>query len=122
VAARSKKARGKTARKVTVPKGYERISGFGESWPGQDPEIGATLEGTITEFGDFETGKGKDKRTVQTAKIETKDGKIYTVYESARLRALFEYEEGTQVFLVYNGLGDAKRGQSAPKLFDVFVK
>jgi hypothetical protein len=125
-ARKSKAPRSKAAAKITVPRGYERIAGFGESWPGKEPKPGMTLEGTITEFGEFESSqkvRGKvEKRTVQTAKIEAKDGKLYTLYESAQLRGLFEYEAGCEVFIVFNGYGEAKRGQSAPKLFDVYIR
>lgn len=105
-----------------LPKGFEPIAGGGQSWPGKDGKPGDVLHGEIIEFDEFTQGKGKDKRTTQTAKIRTKDGAVFTIYESAGLRAIFEYEEGSEVFIRFLGFGDAKRGQNAPRLYEVGIK
>jgi hypothetical protein len=117
--ARKTKKKGKVTR---LPKGFEPISGFGQAWPGEDAKVGDMLTGTITDFDEFETGTGKNKRTVQTMKVETSDGLVYTLYESSGLRALFEYEAGTEVAVIYDGMGRAKRGQNAPRLYRLAVK
>lgn len=62
-------------------------------------------------------GKQEDRRCVD---ITQENGIPLTVWESAGLRVAFdEIEEGMEVYLEYLGLGDAKPGQNAPKLFTV---
>jgi hypothetical protein len=80
------------------------------------------VAGTVVEFDEFDTGKGKNARTVQTAKLETKDGTVYTLYESSGLRPIFEYEEGTEFAIIFDGMGKAKPGQNAPRLYRIGVK
>ena len=115
---RKTKKKGKVTR---LPKGFEAISGFGQAWPGDNATVGDMLTGEITEFDEFETGKGKNKRTVQTMKVEDSDGRVHTLYESSGLRALFEYEEGTKIAVIFDGMGRAKRGQNAPRLYRLGV-
>lgn len=107
-------------RATQLPKGFEPITGFGRSWPDDDTKAGALIRGVMTDFDEFETGKGKNKRTVQTVKVETDDG-LLTLYESSGLRVLFDYEEGTEIAVIYDGKGKAKRGQSAPRLYRIGV-
>lgn len=113
-----KKTRKKRA--TQLPKGYEAITGFGRNWPDEDTKSGDMIRGLMTEFDEFETGKGKNKRTVQTVKVETDDG-LLTLYESSGLRVLFEYEEGTEIAVIYDGKGKAKTGQSPPRLYRIGV-
>lgn len=122
----AKKSKRKVKAKAKVsttqlPKGYESIGGFGKSWPNEDTEVGELLEGTIIEFDEVDVKRGKRTDTVQTLKLETVDG-VFTIWESSGTRALFEYEEGTKVAIIFDGYGKAKRGQNAPKLFRIGVK
>ena len=113
----------KTKRKAKVtqlPKGFEPITGFGMGWPNDDTKKGDMIRGVMTDFDEFDTGKGKNKRTVQTVKVETDDG-LLTLYESSGLRVLFEYEEGTEIAVIFDGMGRAKRGQNAPRLYRIGV-
>lgn len=114
MARRTKKAATK------LPKGFEPITGFGRSWPDDDTKPGDMIRGIMTEFDEFTTGTGKNKREVQTVKVETDDG-LLTLYESSGLRVLFEYEEGTEVAVIYDGMGRAKKGQNAPRLYRIGV-
>lgn len=115
----SKKA--KATKNLNVPKGYKAISSLPKSWPTEDTPIGDVVQGVILSYDEFEAGTGKNRRTQRTAKIETDEG-IVQIYESAGLKALFEYEEGTHCYIVYQGRGTAKKGRNPAKLFDVFVK
>lgn len=116
---RKTKKKGKV---MQLPKGFEPISGFGQAWPGEDAKPNDSLVGTITEFDEFDTGKGRNKRTVQTMKVEDGEGRVHTLYESSGLRALFEYEIGTEIAVIFDGMGRAKRGQNAPRLYRLAVK
>jgi len=79
------------------------------------------VQGTVIEFDTIVVQRGKKKDDVQLAKLETKDG-VFTIWESAGLRALFEYEEGVEVAIIFDGMGRAKKGQNAPKLFRLGIK
>lgn len=119
---RKTKRKTKKKGKVTqLPKGFEPISGFGQAWPNDDTEIGDMLRGTLSDFDEFTTGKGKNKRDVQTVKVEDADGRVHTLYESAGLRPLFEFEEGTEVAVIFDGMGRKKKGQNAPRLYRLGV-
>lgn len=122
--ARTKKKGRKPAKaKVTtqLPKGYDAIGGFGTPWPNDNTQPGDMIQGTLTDFDEFTTGRGKEKRTTQTVKIETKDG-LFTFYESAGSRELFEYEEGTEVAIIFDGMGPKKKGRNPAKLYRIGVK
>lgn len=81
----------------------------------------------VGEWGEVRTvtvpvgrGKQEDRRCVD---VTQDDGIPLTVWESAGLKKAFdEIEEGTQVYLEYLGLGEAKKGQNAPKLFTVATR
>ena len=113
-----RKTKKKTKAKVTtLPKGFEPISGFGISWPNDDIKKGAMLVGAIIEYDEVDVKRGGKTETVQNLKLETKEGEVFTLWKSAGLRPLFEYEEGTKVAVIFDGMGKAKRGQNAPRLY-----
>lgn len=115
----------KKATKSALPRGYKAVSGFGESWPGQDARKGAELTGTVTGFDEYKAParKGEKRgRIVKIARIESNDGKMYSVWESSGLRSLFAQDEGAEVYLRFEGMGKAKKGQNAPKLYTVAVR
>ena len=103
-----------------IPKGMRQLSSdYAPSW---DPEKVPTLNGT---FGEVRTiplkqdGKRVERRCVE---MSTSDGKRVTVWESAGLKRLFdEVEPGANVYIHFDGYGEAKPGQNAPKLFTVGV-
>jgi hypothetical protein len=84
------------------------------------------LEGRITAFDTVEQTRKVGKKTVKVdvgvMTITSKDGKTYNVWESAGTKPLFEYEEGTSVFLAYLGLGEARGGNNPPKLYRIGIK
>lgn len=105
---------------ANVPKGMKALSGsFAPSW---DPEKVPELQGT---FGDIkEVPLKQGNKTVERRCVEftTEKGDRYTVWESAGLKQMFEsVDPGTGVYIRYDGLGVAKKGQNAPKLFTVAV-
>lgn len=106
------------AKQTALPRGYEAIAGFGQSWPNDDTKIGDMIQGTVIEFDEVETKHGDN----EVAKIETKDGTVYTFWRSATSGALFEYEEGIEVAIIYDGLGKKKGKNNPPKLFRVGIK
>lgn len=115
----------KKAKQSALPRGYKAVSGFGESWPGQEPKKGVTLEGTLTGFDEYKAPARKGEkhgRVVKIARIEAADGRTFSVWESSGLRALFAQDEGAEVFLRFDGMGKAKKGQNAPKLYTVAVR
>jgi hypothetical protein len=115
-----------TARKLAkstsanVPKGMRTLSSdYAPSW---DPEKVPTLEGA---FGEVRTvplkqdGKRVERRC---SEMTLKDGKRVTVWESAGLKRLFdEASAGATVYIHFDGYGEAKPGQNAPKLFTVGI-
>lgn len=112
-----------TTRKGTatqLPKGYEAITGFADSWPNEDTKVGDMIEGTLSDFDEVKTKNRKEPTQVCT--LTTKEGKAYRLWESAGLRPLFEYEEGTKAAVIYDGLGPKQRGKNPMKLFRIGVK
>lgn len=102
------------------PKGFKRVEGFSIRW---DCETQPTLEG---KWGAVRTvtvpvgRKQEDRRCVDVAQA---NGVSLTVWESAGLSNAFDtIPEGADVIIHYLGLGEAKTGQNAPKLFQVFYK
>lgn len=103
-----------------VPKGMKALSGsFAPTW---DPDKVNPLQGT---FGEPKTvplkqgNKTVDRRCVE---FTTNKGERFTVWESAGLKTMFEdVEPGTEVYIRFDGYGEAKKGQNAPKLFTVAV-
>lgn len=109
------------ARGANLPKGYEAIGGFSESW--KPEKAGDSIEGTVSGFRDVEVTRGKKKEASRIMEIECKDGKTRSVWHSAGLNSLFERaEEGSQVYIRFEGMGKAKRGQNAPRLYTCGIK
>ncbi len=113
--------RGKAKPKTELPKGFQAISGFGQSWPNDDTKKGDMIVGAIIEFDEVDVKRGKKTETVQNMKLESKEGVVYTLWESAGLRPLFDYEEGSEVAIIFDGMGKAKAGQNAPRLYRLGV-
>lgn len=106
---------------TALPKGFTAITGFGESWPGDNTKVGDMLRGTVIEYDEITTTRDGKKVQVQQCKIETKGGKVYTVWESAGLRGLFDDEDYTEceVAIIYRGLGKKQPGKNPPRLYHI---
>jgi hypothetical protein len=127
--AAKKTARKETTRKtrkptVTVlPKGFTSIGGFGKSWPNDDTKVGQAIGGTVTDYDEIAVTREGRKVKVQNLKLETPEGEVFTVWESAGLMILFEEDyTGFQVWIRYDGLGAKKRGRNQARLYSVAYK
>lgn len=108
-----------------VPKGMRVLEGgYANTW---NVEEVPTLDGEVTAAPKVVTlTKGKKTTDRQCIEVRTKDGDRYTVWESAGLTPLFERlnEKDAipcRVWIAFKGYGTAKKGQNAPKLFDVAI-
>lgn len=99
-----------------LPEGYKALNaGFAPTW---EPEEGDVLEGVVTAVREVEVKRGRKLIQTHAMEIETEDGDRQTLWESALLSELFsEAEVGSQVFVLYEGLGPAQPGQNPPKLY-----
>lgn len=109
-----------------VPKGMRVLEGgYAQQW---DVDALPVLEGTVNSVPKTVTlNKGTKKEAErQCVEVHVKDGGRYTLWESAALSALFERLQAEKdlplkIWVAYRGLGVAKKGQNAPKLFDVAI-
>jgi hypothetical protein len=110
----------------TLPSGY-KVIGRAPNW---DPEKDGVISGERgpTREVDFAqpAKKGQKKgetRTVRTMVVNDETIGAVTVWESGMLTDFFDQtEEGDDVRIEFLGLGRAKPGQNAPKLFSCGVK
>lgn len=119
---RSRKQNAQSGSKTTLPKGYEAITRSNASWPNESTNVGDMLEAEILEFDTVKVKRGKKTESVDIARVETKEGATFTLWHSAGLAPIFEYEEGTNIAVIYDGIGQAKRGQNPPRLYRIGVK
>lgn len=112
--------------KVQLPAGFKAISAGGDSW--KPNEVGASITGVLhsvksVHFDEEKKGKKvvQEARDVNVYTIRTKDGDVQ-VWQSAGLKALTEVKKGRQVYIRYDGMGTAKKGRSAPRLYTVATK
>lgn len=107
-------------KKVSLPKGFTSIGGFGESW--KPTKKGASIEGVLLSIKKVKrknVKKGENPHT-QIATVRDKSGAEFQLWESARLRPLFTLKKGAKVFVRYDGMGKAtQKGQNAPRLYTV---
>lgn len=109
-----------------LPSGFKAISKGGDSWKPDKPgdSIVGTLVGIKSVHFDAEM-KGKRvvraERDVNVYTIRTATGEV-GVWESAGLKALQDVKKKQQVFIRFDGMGRAKPGQNAPRLYTVAVK
>jgi hypothetical protein len=108
-----------------IPAGMKTLGGgFAPTWK---PEEHSVLHGLVT--GDVKTvemtigRKKQDRRCVEITEHDTQER--FTVWESAALGELFDVlaEDGINqdVYIRFDGLGTAKKGQNPPKLFTVAI-
>lgn len=112
--------------KEAIPEGFEQIGGgYAASWK---PEELGVLHGPVTGgVREVEMTIGRKKQVRRCMEVtRKKSGERFTVWESAALGALFdqivETGEGPEVYIRFDGLGAAKKGQNPPKLFTVAIK
>ena len=103
-----------------IPKGMKALSGsFAPTW--QPEKVGDELRGTMGEPKTVTLQQGKKQVERRCVEIDTGNEK-FTVWESAGLKVMFdEVEPDSDVYIRFDGLGVAKRGQNAPKRFTVAV-
>jgi hypothetical protein len=111
------------AKAPVLPNGY-KVVGRAPNW---DPEKDPIIEGergeikTVTFNEGVKKGANKE-RDVRTFIVQDETLGAINVWESGMLRDLFDQTEaGDKVRIEYLGLGTAKRGQKAPKLFSCGV-
>lgn len=116
-----------SARKAPqVPRGMRLLEGgYAKTW---NVDEQAELEGEVRSVPKTVTlNEGTKKETQrQCVEVHTTDGERYTLWESAALGSLFERLSNAKdlpmrVWLSFRGYGVAKKGQNAPKLFDVAI-
>lgn len=119
------KGNGKAKRQAPgLPSGFTAIEGYAPKW---DHEAEPVLQGTWGKVRDVEVIRGRGKKaesdTAQVCDVTKEDGHAVAVWNSAGLKQLFETaEEGQEVYIEFLGMGEAKKGQNAPKLFRCAVR
>jgi len=116
---KAKSNRKSAAKAPVMPNGY-KVIGRAPNW---NPEKDPVVEGERGEVKEVTMDAGtKKEREVRTFIVQDETLGAVTVWESGMLRDLFDQTEpGDKVRIEYLGLGTAKRGQNAPKLFSCGV-
>lgn len=108
------------AKASNLPAGFKAVEGFGLEW---DLDEMPVLQGEWGKVRTITVKRGKKMEEQRVCDVTVDDGKRYTVWESAMLAPLFnDCEEGTEVYIAFEGYGKAKAGQNAPKLFTVATR
>lgn len=114
-------AAAKKGSKVEVPAGY-KVRVMAELPPAWDYQKSPVLEGTVQCVQRVTLTDDRGKRVTRVAHVANKEG-VFGLWESATLAPLFDsLEEGNDVFVRFEGLGEAKPGRNAPKLFTGAIK
>ena len=118
---------------ATAPKGFKKVeTGLTGFW--RPTKVGQCLQGVV---GHAVETKGRDGKsnTFFVLRLSTSDCEGVSSQNGKALKAdigmlvgvggkvlhtFLSEHTGREVYLIYKGLGDAKRGQNAPKLFDVY--
>jgi hypothetical protein len=122
MATKKKPASKRAGAASNLPKGFKQIDSMAASWDVEaQPEL-IGIWGKVKEIEVKPTNKNDDgKRTI--VNVTQDDGKTVAVWKSATLTGLFEEaSEGDRVYIRYDGLGKAKKGQNAPKLFTCAIE
>lgn len=125
----------KTATNGAAPAGYRkvetRITGFFKP-----KKAGDFIEGVVGHRAESQGADGKPNiyftfrlADDQCTCIETgngqkvkADGGMLVGVGGRTLATFLEEHEGQAVYIVYKGLGEAKKGRNAPKLYDTYEK
>jgi len=109
--------------KVTLPKGYQTISGFANSW--KPDKKGASLQGVLVAIKKVTVERKRGKKTVKEDvnkyTFRTLTGDV-DVWESAGLRSLQQVKKGQSVFIQFIGKRIITKGQNPMREFLVAVK
>lgn len=103
-----------------IPEGMQQIGGgYAPTWKPEKP--GESVHGHVVgDVRSVEMTIGRKKQERRCFEVKTKEGDRFTIWESAALGELFDMvADGMEVFIQYDGLGKAKKGQNPPKLFTV---
>ena len=107
-----------------IPEGFKQIGGgYADTWKPEN--IGDSITGTITgAVKEVELTQGRKKVMRRCCELtEDVTEKRHTIWESAVLSGFMDTVAddgvGTVWYLLDDGLGVAKRGQNAPKLYTV---
>lgn len=110
-------------KKVSLPKGFTSIGGQGETW--RPTKRGASITGTLAGVRVVKVERKRGGKLVkEPCKVYTvrdSDGGEIQLWQSAGLRAMERVKKGQKVFIRFDGMGKAKKGQNAPKLYTVAV-
>lgn len=99
--------------KVALPAGFRAITtgDYGEEW---DYEESPLLQGVVAgDVREVEAGTGNNKRVSRVIGVKSDDdGRIYTLWESASLKAFFDHvQRGMQVAVAFHGYRDVGKPQ-----------
>jgi hypothetical protein len=118
---------------MAAPKGFKKVeTGISGFW--KPTKAGHSLQGVVGHAVETKGADGKPNtfymlrlKTDDSGPIATGAGKVVRAVEGMvvgvggrTLQTFLGERIGQEVFLEYKGLGDAKRGQSAPKLYDCY--
>lgn len=106
---------------VALPSGYQAIANQdrGVKW---DFEAHPVLEGEVLGIRTVDVGTGRNKRESQVMNIRTKQGEVFSVWESASLAEFFKAaEEGMECAVAFTGYQDIGRPQPM-KMFSAGLK
>lgn len=103
--------------KGDIPEGFEEVSTtIPEAWKPEEP--GDELIGTWLKEETLELRQGRGTREQRVGTVLTPEGERRSVYCSAFLTPLFdEVRVDDEIWIRYDGLGEASGGKQAPKLF-----
>lgn len=114
-------ARSKAAKPVVVPEGY-RIVVTAELPDPWDFSKNPVLEGTVQSIQLVKITDNRGVRNTRVAHVTNKDG-TFGLWESATLTPMFDaMEQGDDIHVHYEGVGEAKPGKNPAKLFTGGIK
>lgn len=106
---------------VVLPSGYQAIANQdrGMKW---DFETHPVLEGEVLGIRTVGVGTGRNKRESQVMNIRTKQGEVFSLWESASLEEFFKTAEaGMECAVAFSGYQDIGRPQPM-KMFSAGLK
>lgn len=115
------KSKSNAKSRTQLPAGFKPLDPRGAQWKFETQPILRGVRGKVKELT-LKRGTPEEYDTRVLNITETGTKKVYSVWESATLAALFDdVEEGTEVQIEFLGFGVKKPGQNAPKLFNISV-
>lgn len=117
------KSAGPDSSEIKVPDGFKPISGaFAPTWnPAEDENQPQELVGIWGKERTVQIRRGRGVQEQRVVPIQT-ETEAWTLWCSAGLVALFDSaEEDDEVYIRFDGLGQAKGKQNPPKLFTTAI-